>query len=260
MEERARSYLDANCAQCHQPGGTGITFDARYDTPLAQQNITNYPAAFSLGYDRACIIKAQDIWRSVLLIRVNTNDPAIKMPPLARNLIDTNAVQVITDWINSLPGLPALAPPNITPPGGTFTTASVMVSLAQTNTNAVIYYTLDGTIPTTNSPSYNVPFNLTNSVTLRANATAPGFDTSVASLAQFTLPTSPYFTGSLFVTNGQFQLTLNGAQGSTYILQASTNLTDWLPIATNVPTTNLFNLMDTNAANFPHRFYRVIQQ
>src|SRR5208282_2302962 len=94
LQDRARSYLDANCAQCHQPGGTGITFDARYDTPLAQQNITNYPATFSLGYDNACIVKAQDVWRSVLWQRINTTNTPIQMPPLARNLIDTNAVQV----------------------------------------------------------------------------------------------------------------------------------------------------------------------
>jgi hypothetical protein len=36
---------------------------------------------------------------------MNTNGPAItiKMPPLARNLIDTDGVKLIRDWINSLP-------------------------------------------------------------------------------------------------------------------------------------------------------------
>ncbi len=258
LEQRARSYLDANCVQCHQPGGTGITFDARYDTPLANQYITNYPASFSLGYDNACIVKAQDIWRSVLLYRINTNDPAIKMPPLARNLIDTNAVQVITDWINSLPGTPALPPPVITPAGGTFA-PSVMVALQDPNTNATIYYTLDGTLPTTNSSQYSAPIRLTNSLTLTVNAFAPNFDSSIAASAIFTVPTF-YFTSGVLLTNHQFQLTVSGLLGNTYVLEGSTNLTTWIPLSTNVAPANVFNLYDTNAGNFPHRFYRVSQQ
>jgi uncharacterized repeat protein (TIGR03806 family) len=102
LEERARSYLDANCAQCHRPGGAG-NFDARYDTPLANQHIVNFPAGVSLGYDNARIVMPKDILRSVLQDRMNTSTPTIKMPPLGRNLIDADAVKVIRDWINSLP-------------------------------------------------------------------------------------------------------------------------------------------------------------
>jgi autotransporter-associated beta strand protein len=257
LEQRARSYLDANCAQCHQPGGTGITFDARYDTPLANQNITNYPASFPLGYDNACIVKAQDIWRSVLLYRINTNDPAVKMPPLARNLIDTNAVQVFTDWINSLPGTPALPPPIITPDGGMFA-PSVTVALQDPNTNATIYYTLDGTLPTTNSFRFSGPLRVTNSLTVTANAFAANFNNSVASSAAFTVPVL-YFA-SVTVTNHQFQLTISGMAGNTYVLQASTDLKNWIPISTNLASANVFILYDTNAGSFPYRFYRVSQQ
>jgi len=258
LQQRARSYLDANCAQCHQPGGVGITFDARYDTPLANQNLTNYPAQLSLGIDNPCIVKAQDVWRSTLLVRMNTTNTTIQMPTLARNLIDTNAVQVITGWINSLPGTPALAPPTITPNGGTFIPA-VTVTLLGPDTNATLYYTLDGTLPTTNSFLYAAPFLLTRSATLTANAFETNFNNSVAANALFTIQPL-VFTLAAFNSSNVFQLGFSGMTGSNYVLQATTNLINWTPLSTNLAATNLFNLFDPQATNFPHRFYRVLQQ
>jgi mono/diheme cytochrome c family protein len=258
LVQRTRSYLDANCAQCHQPGGLGITFDARYDTPLAQQDITNYPAQLSLGIDGACIVKDDDVWRSMLLVRMNTVNPAIQMPTLARNLIDTNAVQVITAWINSLPGIPALPPPTIIPNGGTFI-PSVTVTLQPPDTNATLYYTLDGTLPTTNSFLYSAPFLLSNTATLSANAFETNFNNSVAASALFIVQPGITFTSTGFSTNGIFQLGLSGLAGSNYVLQATTNFIDWTSLSTNQATNNLFELFDSNASNFPYRFYRVFE-
>ena len=84
--------------------------DARYDTPLASQNITNAPVSRgTLGYDNARVVVPEDLYRSILWDRMNTVNGTFKMPAVARNTIDTNAVQVVTDWINSLPEhMPAL--------------------------------------------------------------------------------------------------------------------------------------------------------
>jgi hypothetical protein len=52
------------------------------------------------------MIAPGDLRRSIVFDRINTNAPTIKMPPIARNRIDTNAVQVLADWINRLPATP----------------------------------------------------------------------------------------------------------------------------------------------------------
>jgi uncharacterized repeat protein (TIGR03806 family) len=260
LEERARSYLDANCAQCHRPNGPGPTVDARYDTPLANQHIINEAVVKGdLGLDNARVVVPADIWRSILLARMNTTDSLIKMPTLARNLIDTNAVQVIGDWINSLPGTPALAPPSIDPAGATFS-GSILVTLQETNSQAVIYFTMDNSLPTTNSFLYSAPFLLTNSAIVKANAFAPGFNNSVATTAQFTKVQGVTFTGPISLSNGVFSVQLSGPVGKTYVLQGSTDFSNWVSVNTNVPAASPFTISDPQAGSFLYRFYRAVQQ
>ncbi len=259
LEERARSYLDANCAQCHQPGGTGTTFDGRYDTPLASQNIINATVLGNLGYDNARVITPRDIWRSILYRRMNTLDGTIKMPSLARNLIDTNAVAIMVDWINSLPGTPALAPPAITPNGGSFA-SPVNITLQAPDPNASIYYTLDATLPTTNALLYTAPFTLNSNATVKASAFETNFINSVAANALFLVQPYIFFTGPGLFTNQEFQLGFSGFAGSNYVLQATTNFVDWTPLSTNQAPSNQFILFDPDATNFRYRFYRVLGQ
>ncbi len=257
-EERARSYLDANCAQCHRPGGSGPTFDARYDTALTNQNIINaLLSKGDLGYDNARVVVPKDVWRSVLYGRMNSTDPAIKMPALARNLVDTNAVSVMGDWINSLPGTPALAPPDISPNGGSFA-GSVGVVLQHPDLAAEIHYTLDGSLPNAGSPLYSAPINLTNNLTVRAKAFEAGYVDSVTANAIFFINPSQFTSVSL--TNGTVHLFFAGATGQTYVLQASTNLVDWVSVATNVAPAGIFEMTDPQAAQFQSRFYRTEEQ
>ena len=78
------------------------------------------------------------------------------------------------------------ATPTFTPPGGTYAGA-VVVTIGTTTSGATIYYTTDGSAPTTASPVYGGPFTLTQSATVRAIATAPGSLTSAEASATYTL-------------------------------------------------------------------------
>jgi mono/diheme cytochrome c family protein len=257
LTNRVRSYIDANCAQCHRPGGTGPSFDARYDTPLSSQNIINGAVLDNLGFDHAHVVTPRDIWRSVLYQRANTTNNVVQMPPLARNVVDSNAMAVIAAFINGLPGTPALAPPSLVPSGGTYN-GSVKITASPPDTNAVIYYTLDGSLPTTNSLVYSGPILLTNSATLSANAFETGFINSVAATGVFTILPPLFFTSPGTLSNGVFQVRLSFAPNQTYVLQGSTDLATWTSLVTNTPPSTPFYLADPGAARLDHRFYRIL--
>jgi hypothetical protein len=154
--------------------------------------------------------------------------------------------------------VPALAPPAIVPNGGTFF-SKVNVTLQGPDPNAVLYYTLDGTLPTTNSLQYSGPFSLAGNAVVSANAFETNFINSIAATALFIVQPLQFTSGS-FLSDGEFQLQFAGAPGSNYVLQASTNLLDWTPLSTNPAQSNLLYLLDPKATNFPTRFYRVLQQ
>ncbi len=113
LSVRVRSYLDANCAMCHQPGAVSSFFDARFSTPLAKQNLINGPVSNQLGIPGAKVIVPGDTNKSILLHRISITGEG-QMPPLARNLVDDKAVAVIAQWIASLRTTTAKLPKNWT--------------------------------------------------------------------------------------------------------------------------------------------------
>ena len=176
IEDRARSYLDANCANCHRPKGTVAYFDARYETPLTRQNLIGGRVLIDERIDGSRVIAPNDIWRSMLYMRTDTTE-AFKMPPLARNLIDERGMKQLRQWIESLPGPPVLPPPEISPQGGNYDRL-VEVTL-KSEPGAVIRYTVDGTVPTSSDLLYEKPIQLTVPTILRARAFKPGFTKSI---------------------------------------------------------------------------------
>jgi len=77
------------------------------------------------------------------------------------------------------------AAPVISPNGGTFSAAQT-VTLSSTTSSASIYYTLDGSTPTTSSTLYSSPISISTDTTLNAIATAAGYSPSTVSSATFT--------------------------------------------------------------------------
>ncbi len=94
------------------------------------------------------------------------------------------------------------AAPTFSPAAGTFSTAQ-SITLSSTTPSAVIYYTLDGSTPTTSSPVYAATISIAATATLKAIAVASGYTTSAVASAAYTIGTAASFAWSAVETAGQ---------------------------------------------------------
>jgi uncharacterized repeat protein (TIGR03806 family) len=98
---RTRSYLASNCAFCHQPfapapGG----LDLRFDTPVDEMSLLGVaPSEGDLGVLGALRVDVGDHANSVLWLRVDSSDPALRMAAGTRIRHDV-AADLLADWID----------------------------------------------------------------------------------------------------------------------------------------------------------------
>jgi uncharacterized repeat protein (TIGR03806 family) len=104
LDERVRSYLSANCAQCHAPAGGGNSqMDLRISASLEATKIVGVkPLHGSHGIEGALLVQPGLPDKSVLLTRMAVRGRG-QMPQLATSRVDVEAVALLRAWIEQLP-------------------------------------------------------------------------------------------------------------------------------------------------------------
>lgn len=108
IDARARSYLDINCAHCHNPAGPAdtsgldLTMHAEFGPALG---VCKLPIAAGSGTGgRAFSIVPGDPEASILTYRLETTKPGAMMPELGRALQHAEGVALIRAWIAEMDG------------------------------------------------------------------------------------------------------------------------------------------------------------
>ena len=106
LNDRARAWLDINCAHCHNKKGpannTGLYLDY-YETNLKALGINKTPVAAGRGsghlkYD---IVPGYPD-ESIMVYRFESTNPGIMMPELGRTMVHEEGLKLIKEWILSL--------------------------------------------------------------------------------------------------------------------------------------------------------------
>lgn len=108
LVDRARSYLAANCAHCHNPVGpadtSGLDLSLTAETQLVLGRCKPPIAAGSGTGGLKFSIQPGDPDSSILTYRMASTDPGAMMPELGRSLVHEEGLSLIRDWIAEMEG------------------------------------------------------------------------------------------------------------------------------------------------------------
>ena len=108
VAERARAYLDVNCAHCHNPKGSasnsGLFLRWTDDPTGVNYGIDKRPTAAGRGSGgMEFAIKPGDPDHSFLIYRLESLDPGIAMPELGRGAVHKEGAALLRQWISNMP-------------------------------------------------------------------------------------------------------------------------------------------------------------
>jgi parallel beta-helix repeat protein len=108
LEERAKGYLDSNCAHCHNPlgraRGTGLFLEyTRLVGPSYGVCKTSVAAGSGTGGRKYDIVPG-DPDLSILVYRLGSAEAGIAMPELGKSVVHDEGLALVSEWIASLPG------------------------------------------------------------------------------------------------------------------------------------------------------------
>ncbi|ELR68491.1 hypothetical protein C900_00325 [Fulvivirga imtechensis AK7] len=105
LKDRARAYLEINCAHCHRKDGPAKNsgLDLTRNAAASTMGVFKAPVAAGKGsgglkYD---IVPGKPD-KSILIYRMESNDPAIMMPELGRSIVHKEGVELIKEWVRGM--------------------------------------------------------------------------------------------------------------------------------------------------------------
>jgi hypothetical protein len=142
---------------------------------------------------------------------------------------DANSAVASATYTINLPP-PTVATPTFTPPAGTYTSAQT-VTIGDATSGATIYYTTNGTTPTTGSTKYTGPITVSSTETIEAIAVETGDTDSAVATAAYVITSStpsvaaPTFSPSAGTYSSTQTVTISDATAGAYILYTTNGTT-----------------------------------